>query len=105
MAPRPPCRWRRDSFCVGRLSEEKGQLLLTAAAARLSGENRWLFAAGSIEDMVDAMVKCLAAMPEDLSRMGNFSCERAVTQHSIETETPKLAELFRPQTRYRDRSV
>jgi colanic acid/amylovoran biosynthesis glycosyltransferase len=61
----------------------------------ISGENGWLFAAGSVNELVDAMMKCLAAMPEDLSRMGDLGYERIIARHSIETETAKLANLFR----------
>ena len=61
----------------------------------ISGENGWLFAAGSVEELVDAMVKCLAVMPEDLSRMAHLGYQRVIARHSIETETAKLARLFR----------
>jgi len=61
----------------------------------ISGENGWLFAAGSVEELVDAMVKCLSATPEDLIRMGQLGYERVIARHSIETETAKLANLFR----------
>ena len=40
-------------------------------------------------------MKCLAAMPEDLSRMGDLGYQRVIARHSIETETAKLANLFR----------
>jgi glycosyltransferase involved in cell wall biosynthesis len=58
------------------------------------GENGWLFPAGSIEELVEAMVKCLAAMPEDLSRMGESGYQRVIARHSIATEAAKLAFLF-----------
>ncbi len=61
----------------------------------ISGENGWLFAAGSVEELVDAMVKCLGSTSEDLSRMGQSGYERVVARHSIDTETAKLAHLFR----------
>jgi colanic acid/amylovoran biosynthesis glycosyltransferase len=61
----------------------------------ISGENGWLFAAGSVEELVDAMMKCLAAVPEDLSKMGNLAYQRVIARHSIERETAKLANLFR----------
>jgi colanic acid/amylovoran biosynthesis glycosyltransferase len=60
-----------------------------------SGENGWLFAAGSVEDLVEAMAKCLTVTPQDLSRMGDSGYQRVVVRHSIETETAKLANLFR----------
>lgn len=61
----------------------------------ISGENGWLFAAGSVEELVEAMVKCLAATPETLSRMGDLGRQRVIARHSIETETAKLTRLFR----------
>jgi len=61
----------------------------------ISGENGWLFAAGSVEELVDAMMKCLAAVPEDLSKMGDLGYQRVMARHSIETSTAKLADLFR----------
>jgi glycosyltransferase involved in cell wall biosynthesis len=61
----------------------------------ISGENGWLFAAGSVEELVDAMMKCLAATPEDLARMGDSGYQRVIARHSIETETAKLSSLFR----------
>jgi colanic acid/amylovoran biosynthesis glycosyltransferase len=61
----------------------------------MSGENGWLFAAGSVEELVEAMAKCLTVPPEDLSRMGDLGYERVIARHSIETETAKLASLFR----------
>jgi colanic acid/amylovoran biosynthesis glycosyltransferase len=61
----------------------------------ISGENGWLFAAGSVEELVDAMVKCLRVTPEDLFRMGHLGYQRVIARHSIETETAKLANLFR----------
>jgi colanic acid/amylovoran biosynthesis glycosyltransferase len=61
----------------------------------ISGENGWLFPAGSVEALVDAMVKCLRATPEDLFEMGRLGYQRVIVRHSIETETAKLASLFR----------
>jgi colanic acid/amylovoran biosynthesis glycosyltransferase len=60
----------------------------------ISGENGWLFAAGSVEELVEAMAKCLTVTPEDLSRMGDLGYQRVIARHSIETETAKLAGLF-----------
>jgi colanic acid/amylovoran biosynthesis glycosyltransferase len=61
----------------------------------ISGENGWLFAAGSVDELADAMVKCLTVTPEDLFRMGHLGNQRVIARHSIETETAKLANLFR----------
>jgi colanic acid/amylovoran biosynthesis glycosyltransferase len=64
----------------------------------ISGENGWLFAAGSVEELAEAMAKCLTVTPEDLSRMADFGYQRVIARHSIETETAKLANLFRAPT-------
>ncbi len=61
----------------------------------ISGKNGWLFAAGSVEELTDAMVRCLTVTPEDLSRMGDSGHQRVIARHSIETEAAKLANLFR----------
>ena len=61
----------------------------------IPGENGWLFPAGSIEELVTAMVSCLSADAVELSRMGEAAYARVMTRHSIEGETSKLADLFR----------
>ncbi len=61
----------------------------------IPGENGWLFAAGSVDELQDAMAKCLAVAPQDLSKMGQFGHQRVLARHSIEAEAAKLASLFR----------
>jgi colanic acid/amylovoran biosynthesis glycosyltransferase len=60
----------------------------------LPGENGWLFAAGSVDELANAMEDCLAKSPEDLQAMGNAGFNRVVARHSIDTEAAKLAALF-----------
>jgi colanic acid/amylovoran biosynthesis glycosyltransferase len=59
------------------------------------GENGWLFPAGSIEDLTAALEDCLSKPPGDLQNMGEAGFLRFVERHSIDTETAKLARLFR----------
>jgi glycosyltransferase involved in cell wall biosynthesis len=61
----------------------------------IPGENGWLFAAGSVEELAAAMRSCLSKTPEELLKMGDAGHERVIARHSIETEAGKLAELFR----------
>ena len=59
------------------------------------GENGWLFRAGSVDDLTNAMQDCLSRPPEELQRMGNTGRSRVIARHSIDTEVDKLAELLR----------
>jgi glycosyltransferase involved in cell wall biosynthesis len=58
------------------------------------GENGWLFPAGSIEDLTEAMEECLSLDPSDLQRLGDAGRRRVLARHSVATEVAKLAELF-----------
>jgi glycosyltransferase involved in cell wall biosynthesis len=60
-----------------------------------SGENGWLFPAGSLDDLTAAMEECLSMGPEDLHRLGNAGHDRVIQRHAIDTEARKLADLFR----------
>jgi len=60
-----------------------------------SGENGWLFPAGSVDELANAIEDCLSAPPEKLQRFGDAGHHRVVERHSIDTEAQKLAELFR----------
>jgi colanic acid/amylovoran biosynthesis glycosyltransferase len=64
----------------------------------IPGENGWLFAAGSVEELAAAMISCLSKTPEQLSKMGDAGYERVIERHSIEREAGKLARLFRAAT-------
>lgn len=59
------------------------------------GENGWLFAAGSIDELISAIEDCLSRTPADLRVMGEAAHARAVERHSIDVEAAKLANLFR----------
>jgi glycosyltransferase involved in cell wall biosynthesis len=57
-------------------------------------QNGWLFAAGSIDELTDAMAECLQAPIEELQRMGDAGYHRVIKRHASDTEAGKLAALF-----------
>lgn len=59
------------------------------------GETGWLFPAGSVEELTDAIEDCLSRPAKELELMGQAAHRRAVARHSIETEAAKLGRLFR----------
>lgn len=59
-----------------------------------NGESGWLVAAGSIEELTDAMANCLATPAMQLAAMGQSARARALLRHSIDTEASKLAKHF-----------
>ena len=59
------------------------------------GENGWLFPAGSVEALTEAMQDCLARSPEELQAMGAAAYGRVLARHAIDVEATKLANLFR----------
>ena len=60
----------------------------------LSGENGWLFPAGSVGELTRAMAQCLAAPVQQIQRMGDAGYTRVIARHSIDTEANKLAQLI-----------
>jgi glycosyltransferase involved in cell wall biosynthesis len=66
------------------------------------GENGWLFAAGSIDELTAAMEDCLARPTVELQRMGEAGYLRFTERHSIDTEAAKLAQLFRASRAMRE---
>jgi len=58
------------------------------------GEHGWLIAAGSVDELTDAMERCLSASPEELRRLGEAAYDRVIARHSIDAEVAKLADLF-----------
>ena len=58
-------------------------------------ETGWLFPAGAIDELAQAMEDCLARQPELLRAMGVAARARVIDRHAIETEAAKLAALFR----------
>jgi colanic acid/amylovoran biosynthesis glycosyltransferase len=59
------------------------------------GENGWLFAAGSLEELTSALEACLSAPVQELQRLGEAAHQRVLLRHSIDVEAGKLSELFR----------
>jgi colanic acid/amylovoran biosynthesis glycosyltransferase len=57
-------------------------------------EDGWLFPAGSVTQLAQAMEECLSLPAATLQRMGDAGYERVVMRHSIDAEAAKLAELF-----------
>ena len=62
------------------------------------GENGWLFPAGSVEALTEAMQDCLARSPPELEAMGAAAHQRVLSRHAIDVEAAKLASLFNAQT-------
>jgi glycosyltransferase involved in cell wall biosynthesis len=60
-----------------------------------NGTNGWLFPAGSVDALADAMADCLSMPAEALTRLGMSGHARVIENHSIDVEVPKLAEYFR----------
>lgn len=60
-----------------------------------SGEDGWLFTAGSIDALTVAMEDCLTRPADELRKMGDAAYLRVLDRHSIDIEAAKLAELFR----------
>ena len=62
------------------------------------GETGWLFPAGDVEALADALEACLAATPAQLEAMGEAGHQRVLARHAVDTEAAKLAQLM-SQTR------
>jgi glycosyltransferase involved in cell wall biosynthesis len=60
-----------------------------------SGENGWLFPAGSVGDLTAAIEDFLSRSAGELRAMGEAGHARALERHSIDVEAAKLAGLFR----------
>jgi colanic acid/amylovoran biosynthesis glycosyltransferase len=58
------------------------------------GENGWLFPAGSLDDLTDALEACLAMPVEELQKLGDAGYGRVIARHSIDVEAGKLADKF-----------
>lgn len=57
-------------------------------------ESGWLFAAGSIDELADAIANCLATPADRLAAMAQAAHTRVLQRHSIDTEVSKLARHF-----------
>ena len=60
----------------------------------IDGVNGWLFAAGDVQAIADAMQKCLRASPDDLIALGVKGRERVSEFHDVMIESKKLARYF-----------
>jgi glycosyltransferase involved in cell wall biosynthesis len=58
-------------------------------------QHGWLFPAGSVEALVEAIEQCLNADDGELMKMGDAGHLRVAERHDIDTESVKLAALFR----------
>lgn len=61
----------------------------------IPGENGWLCAAGSTDDLTRALEDFLSTPADALQKMGEAARRRVLERHSIDSEAAKLAELFR----------
>lgn len=59
------------------------------------GQHGWLFPAGDVQALAQAMRECLQASPEALQAMGRAAHQRVLERHDVDTEAAKLAALFR----------
>lgn len=55
----------------------------------------WLFAAGDVQALADAIEQFLLTSADTLQVMGDAAYQRVIERHSIDTEASKLGELFR----------
>lgn len=62
-----------------------------------TGENGWLIAAGSVDELVQAIEEMLATPGSDLAAMGEAARRRVLERHSIDGEAAKLRALFSEQ--------
>jgi colanic acid/amylovoran biosynthesis glycosyltransferase len=59
------------------------------------GKTGWLFPAGSVEALIEALQDFFSRSADELRIMGDAAYERALARHSIDVEVIKLADLFR----------
>jgi colanic acid/amylovoran biosynthesis glycosyltransferase len=59
------------------------------------GDNGWLFPAGCVEALTEAMLDCLQQPVEVLQRMGEAACRRVLERHDIDTEAARLTRHFK----------
>lgn len=55
------------------------------------GESGWLFAAGAVDELAEAIASCLATPVAQLAHMGQQAHQRVLQRHDIDTEAAKLA--------------
>jgi len=59
------------------------------------GLHGWLFPAGDIEALTNAMQACLESPPERLAEMGEQARARVLDRHNADTEAGKLLAFMR----------
>jgi colanic acid/amylovoran biosynthesis glycosyltransferase len=60
-----------------------------------SGECGWLFAAGAVDELADAIANCLGTPVEQLAQMGRQAYNRVLVRHDIDSEAARLAAHFK----------
>jgi glycosyltransferase involved in cell wall biosynthesis len=60
----------------------------------VAGQSGWLFPAGDVSALADAIEEAVTRPPDELTRMGEAAHARVVERHSIDIEAAKLARLF-----------
>lgn len=68
----------------------------------MPGINGWLVAAGSAEELAEAMADLLSRSAEQLAAMGDAAYARVIKRHDIHTEARKLAALFQGSAQFYD---
>jgi colanic acid/amylovoran biosynthesis glycosyltransferase len=58
-------------------------------------ETGWLFPAGSMEELIASMERCLSLSNTELRTMGEAGHRRVMARHNIDVEANKLGALFR----------
>jgi glycosyltransferase involved in cell wall biosynthesis len=76
-----------------------GRPVLTTLVAGIpelvsDGDTGWLFPAGDVEALTDAMSRCLATPNDELERMGHAARDRVLARHDADVEARKLATWF-----------
>lgn len=66
----------------------------------LTGETGWLFPAGDIDAIAQAIETCLATSTDDLARMGTSARHRVLERHDPDVEAAKLAGHFADATQH-----
>lgn len=59
-----------------------------------AGEGGWLFPAGDVDALAQAMRDCLATPAAELDRMGELARARVLERHDVMREAARLGELF-----------
>lgn len=60
----------------------------------IANQTGWLFPAGDVEALSDALAACLTAPRQQLDRMGALGRRRALARHDVTREVSKLAQHF-----------